>query len=126
MIPALALLWPLSTSAVVVSPVVLRGSLDKDIIRKVVNLSVPAIRQCYQTQLLQEPTLRGELTVHFTITAKGVVGVALIDGPGLSPQVDPCVTSLFAKMRFPAVKDASYKTEIYYPFTFEPPTKEQP
>jgi hypothetical protein len=122
---ALTLALPLTTTALVVQSVVVSGAIDKSIIQKVVFLSVPAIRQCYQKQLLLEPTLRGELTVHFSITPKGIVGMALLDGPGLSPKVDSCVTQIFAKMRFPEIDDSSRRVTVYYPFSFEPPTQEK-
>ena len=126
MLLALALAGPLTTTALVIGTATVIGSLDKKIIAKVVHLSVPAIRSCYQRQLVVEPTLRGELVVHFTITNKGVVGIAMIEGPGLSPKVDPCITTLFAKLRFPEVKEANSKVEVYFPFSFEPPSQEQP
>ena len=125
MLLALALAGPLSTTALVIGTATVKSSIDARLIAKVVHLSVPAIRSCYHKQLLVEPTLRGELTVHFTITNKGVVGLAMIDGPGLSPVVDSCITALFVKLRFPEIKEASDKVEVYFPFSFEPP-QEQP
>jgi hypothetical protein len=118
------LLAPLCAEAIVIGQATVASSLDKRIISKVVFLSVPAIRQCYQAQLLKEPSLRGELTIHFTIMPSGSVGLAMLDGDGLSPAVDTCVTRLFALMKFPAVNGAG-KIEVYFPFSFEPP-KEQP
>jgi outer membrane biosynthesis protein TonB len=52
------------------------GSLTKDQVAKVIAEYMGQIEYCYERQLQKEPTLRGEIRVHFVIDKLGKVATA--------------------------------------------------
>ena len=49
------------------------GSLDKDIIRRIVRAHINEVRYCYEKGLAVDPNLKGRVAVTFTIDAEGKV-----------------------------------------------------
>ncbi len=64
---------------------VVMGSIDKELIRKVIQDHAAQIRYCYETQLAINPRLQGKVAIKWVINA---------DGVGSSPQVDHSLTTL--------------------------------
>jgi hypothetical protein len=64
---------------------VVMGSIDKELIRKVIQDHAAQIRYCYEQQLAVNPRLQGKVSIKWVINA---------DGSGSSPQVDPSATTL--------------------------------
>ena len=58
---------------------VVMGSIDKELIRKVIQDHAAQIRYCYEKQLAINPRLQGKVAIKWVINA---------DGVGSSPQVD--------------------------------------
>lgn len=109
-----------TADAVVVGQTIISGSIDKDIIRTVVRKALPAVRFCYEKQLITQPELTGEITVHFSVNQKGFVNWAYAEESNLPPAVDSCVTKIFIGLRFPAVeKGSGSKVEVHYPISFQ-------
>ena len=50
-----------------------RGSLDKEIIRRIIRRHVNEVRYCYEQELTKKPDLGGRVMVQFTIAASGQV-----------------------------------------------------
>jgi hypothetical protein len=65
-------------------PVVM-GSIDKELIRRVIQEHAAQIRYCYEQQLALNPKLQGKVSIKWVINA---------DGAGSNPQVDSSATSL--------------------------------
>jgi hypothetical protein len=64
---------------------VVMGSIDKELIRKVIQDHAAQIRYCYEQQLAVNPRLQGKVSIKWVINA---------DGSGSSPQVDASATTL--------------------------------
>ena len=104
-----------SASAVAVS-----GSLDVNIIRRIVRAHHNEIRGCYNTALAKDPSVRGRLVVHFVIAANGEVAAAAIGSSEIvDAALDQCVVSKVRRWRFPT-GDNHGVAEVHYPFLLEP------
>ncbi len=64
---------------------VVMGSIDKELIRKVIQDHAAQIRYCYEQQLAINPRLQGKVAIKWIIQA---------DGSGTNPQVDHSATTL--------------------------------
>jgi hypothetical protein len=64
---------------------VVMGSIDKELIRKVIQDHAAQIRYCYEQQLALNPRLQGKVSIKWIIQA---------DGTATSPQVDAGATTL--------------------------------
>jgi outer membrane biosynthesis protein TonB len=96
------------------------GKLPRESVQRVVRSHNPAIRLCYEQALREDPTLKGEVEVAFTIGLDGNVS-ATSTGPKTDlpdPSVVACVKRVFQKMEFPMPEGGVVK--VSYPITFAP------
>ena len=70
---------------VATGPATVMGSIDKELIRKVIQDHAAQIRYCYETQLAINPRLQGKVSIKWIINA---------DGSASSPQIDHSATTL--------------------------------
>ena len=91
------------------------GSIDKDIVRKVVKDNVGKLQYCYEKTLLANPGIEGKVTATFTIAAEGTV--TEVKAAGVHPDVEACVADAVKAFKFPP---SGNKVEVSYPFTFKP------
>jgi hypothetical protein len=91
-----------------------QGDLDKSEIRKVVKNAKPKIASCYETALINAPSLAGTVQVQFFIKPDGTVATA--DASGISPEVATCVASVVKTLVFPKPKGGG-GVQVVYPFT---------
>jgi RNA polymerase sigma factor (sigma-70 family) len=105
------------------------GSLDKDQIRRAMRRIIPAMTDCYNKLLDDEPRAVGRLEFHFTI--KDVGGVGRIsdatilpkgtdDGTPelIAPLTEQCMLNAIGEASFPAPEGGD--VVVTYPFTFAP------
>ena len=97
------------------------GSLNKDILRRILRRAVPSIKFCYEMQLIDNPTLSGEVTVSFAISPKGEVSTTTIT-QGLLPEMDACIAKKIQQLSFPASQDGKIVV-VSHPFSFAPAPK---
>lgn len=84
------------------SEIRVQGSLEADLIQRVVRRAMPQIRYCYQRELTKNPSLRGQMTVKFLISPSGKVASATSKESTLdSSSVEACVSGRFMRMVFP-------------------------
>lgn len=96
-----------------------RGSLDKDVIRRVIRKSQNQVRYCYERALVNNPELAGRITVKFVISAEGNVIKAAIASTSLENEgVEKCVVRVVRRMRFPAPQGGGIVV-VNYPFIFK-------
>jgi hypothetical protein len=96
------------------------GSIDPELIRKVVHEHRAQIRTCYETQLTSRPSLAGKLVSAWTIDQSGSVTEAHTQESTLrDPSVEGCVTSKIKTWRFPIPKGGG-EVFVTYPFIFTP------
>jgi len=96
------------------------GSIDPELIRKVVHEHRAQIRTCYETQLNSKPNLAGKLVSAWTIDQGGTVTEAHTQESTLRDHtVEQCVASKIKTWRFPIPKGGG-EVFVTYPFIFTP------
>jgi TonB family protein len=96
-----------------------RGSLDKEIIRRVVRRHINEVRFCYELEARKNPPLAGRVSVQFTISPEGKVDRSALQSSTLGdPRVENCVVTAFRRWEFP--KPAGGVVVVTYPFNFGP------
>lgn len=95
-----------------------RGSLDKEIIRRVVRLHMNEVKYCYDKELLTKPRLEGRVSVQFLISGAGqVLSSALQSSTMGSLQVEKCVVDAIKRWEFPKPEGGGVAI-VSYPFNF--------
>lgn len=80
------------------------SSLTADmVVRKVLSAYMGGLKRCYKRELTTNPTIRGNLTLRFTVNESGRTVAPRVDGP--DDALDECVSGLMASWRFPIPKD---------------------
>ena len=99
-------------------PVVRHGSLDREIIQRVVRRHTSELKFCYEMKLTAQPKLSGRLMVEFTIGPSGqVLAAVLVYSSMANTQVENCVLQAVRRWDFPKPKDGGLVV-IVYPFQF--------
>jgi hypothetical protein len=97
-----------------------RGTLDKEIIRRIVRRHLNEVKYCYDQALVKQPKLDGRLVAQFTIAGNGQVIASLKSSSTLgSPAVEMCVVNAIKRWEFPAPTGGGLAI-VTYPFTFSP------
>ena len=87
---------------VVPGPVLVRGSLDKLVIRRTLRGHLDELRACYLPALKKKPELSGRVTVQFTISPAGKVIKSELQKSRLKDdRVEKCVVKAFRGWEFP-------------------------
>jgi hypothetical protein len=101
-------------------PVGLRGSLDKDDIRRIVRGHISEIRVCYEAQMGPPPYPRGRVSTRFAIAASGRVESSCIaDSTVKNPRIDRCIVDAILKWEFPRPIGGRWVL-VEYPFRLIP------
>lgn len=94
------------------------GSLDKEIIRRVIRKHRREIKFCYEQQLQKNKALAGQVTMNFTISATGNVIAAKTKKSTLNnTAVESCMASKIRRWVFPEPKGGGIVI-VNYPFNF--------
>jgi TonB family protein len=99
---------------------VVKGTIDKDIIRQIIRNHHNEVRHCYNQGLTRDPNLQGRVAVMFTIGPAGTVPSAAVSENTLGDHnVGTCVAGAVRRWKFP--KPATGGTAmVTYPFAFSP------
>ncbi len=96
-----------------------RGSLDREVIRRTIQRQLNALRHCYERELQSDPKLAGRVVVRFVIDASGAVTAAVIAESTLNnAKVEKCLLKIFSRMVFPKI-DGGGQVQVNYPLTFQ-------
>ena len=96
------------------------GTLDKEIIRRIVRRHLNEVKFCYQNALTRRPSLEGRLVTQFTIAPSGRVLAAVVQSSSLKEvSVEACVVNAIKRWEFPA-PDHGGMAMVSYPFSFAP------
>jgi TonB family protein len=107
------------SSAIMSSEAVVEGSLDGELIRKVIQRNLAQVKYCYQLALQANPKLAGRIVVRFTIGANGSVRKAEIVGGTLREAVfEQCLLTRVRSWLFPSPKGGA-EVVVTYPFVFK-------
>ena len=84
---------------------VIMGSLDKEIIRRVVREHMNEIKYCYERQLNTNPGLAGKVSMKWVIQGRGrVQAVSVASTTVKNTKVESCLASRIKRWRFPKPK----------------------
>ncbi|MBN8614177.1 MAG: AgmX/PglI C-terminal domain-containing protein, partial [Deltaproteobacteria bacterium] len=96
-----------------------RGSLSREVIRRVIRRHINEVRFCYEQELAQRPDLAGRVTVSFIISATGAVQTASVANTTLNnARVETCVAGAVRRWTFPA-PDGGGAVLVNYPFVLD-------
>lgn len=96
-----------------------RGSLSREVIRRVIQRHIGEVRFCYERALQDRPTLAGRVNVQFVISPTGAVQTASIADSDLNaPAVDACIANAVRRWTFPAPEGGGIVV-VTYPFTLQ-------
>jgi len=100
------------------APVIL-GSLDKEIIRRVIRENIAQIKYCYERELTRTPGLAGKVQVKFVIGAQGNVQSAVVAESSMNNKsAEACMTGKVRQWLFPKPKGGGIVI-VTYPFIFK-------
>jgi len=96
-----------------------QGSLDRDIVRRIIRQHLNEVKYCYEQQLPRHPDLAGRISVQFTIASGGNVTASLMQSSSLNNvAVESCIVQAVRRWEFPA--RPSGMTIVSYPFVLVP------
>ncbi len=93
-----------------------RGSLSREVIRRVIRRHINEVRFCYEQELNARPDLEGRVQVSFIISPTGAVQSATIGSSTISnARVEGCIAQAVRRWTFPA-PDGGGVVGVNYPF----------
>lgn len=104
------------------SETVVLGSMDPDVIRRILREHIPQFRSCYQKELNRNRSqdISGTIRLVFTIGASGAVSRAGVDGRTRLPgNVKGCVVNVLRGIQFPSPMGGG-TVDVKQPFNFYP------
>ncbi len=103
---------------VVTGDAVVMGSIDKELIRKVIQEHASQIRYCYEQQLALNPRLQGKVSIKWIIQADGTATNPQVEGSATTlenAQIHECMMSRITSWQFPKPKGGGIAV-ITYPW----------
>jgi pSer/pThr/pTyr-binding forkhead associated (FHA) protein len=97
---------------------VVMGSIDKELIRKVIQDHAAQIRYCYEQQLAVNPRLQGKVSIKWVINGDGSASNPQVDGSGTTLEdgkVHECMMARITSWQFPKPKGGGIAV-ITYPW----------
>ncbi|HEU4383789.1 MAG TPA: adventurous gliding motility protein GltG [Anaeromyxobacteraceae bacterium] len=94
------------------------GSIDKELIRKVIQEHASQIRYCYEQELQRDPKLEGKVSIRWIINAEGRVQGTQVDTGATTlqnGQIHSCMMDRIASWEFPKPKGGGIAV-ITYPW----------
>jgi TonB family protein len=99
-----------------------RGSLDKEIIRRIVRLHMNEVKYCYEKALTTQAGLSGRISVQFAIGQNGQVFSSVLQTSSMgNARVENCVVSAVRRWEFPKPSGGGMAI-VVYPFNFSSPS----
>jgi len=99
-------------------PVIGAGSLDKELIRKVIHANRGMVRGCYESALKDAPKLSGKVFIKFTISPTGEVSTAEVGNDEVhDASLSKCLVTSVKSWKFPEPKGGGVVI-VTYPFVF--------
>jgi hypothetical protein len=96
-----------------------RGSLSKEVIRRVIQRHINEVRFCYEQELNTRPDLSGRVQVKFIVSPSGAVQAANVESSTLgAARAETCIAAAVRRWTFPA-PDGGGIVIVSYPFVLE-------
>jgi TonB family protein len=97
-----------------------RGSLDKEIIRRIIRRHINEVKYCYEQELTKKPELGGRIMVQFTIAASGQVIASVLQNSTMgNARVENCTVQAVRRWEFPKPLGGGIVI-VSYPFVLTP------
>ncbi|MGO8969515.1 MAG: adventurous gliding motility protein GltG [Myxococcaceae bacterium] len=107
--------------AIAASEPEITGSIDRELIRRVVRSHLDQLRYCYEVQLTKNPKLSGKVAVKWVVTEQGTVSSSVvIQTTTGNNELDTCVAGRVLTWVFPKPKGGGVAV-VTYPFVFKEP-----
>ncbi len=98
-----------------------KGSLSKEVIRRIVHRHINEVKFCYERQLAQRPDLSGRVAIKFIISGTGAVQMAAVANSTLGdPGVENCIAQAVRRWTFPQPEGGGIVI-VTYPFQLTSP-----
>jgi TonB family protein len=95
-----------------------RGSLDKEIIRRIIRRHINEVKYCYERELVKKANLAGRVSIQFTIAATGQVIASVLQSSTMGNiRVENCVVQAVRRWEFPKPRGGGIVI-VSYPFNF--------
>ena len=95
-----------------------RGSLDKELIRRIIRRHINEVKFCYERELTRNAGLQGRVMVQFTISGTGSVMASIVQSSTLgNPGVEQCIAGAVRRWEFP--KPQGGIVVVTYPFVLK-------
>ena len=109
---------PIKIRAMTLGTATVRGSLDKDIIRRVVHLHMNEVKYCYDKELVHKTGLEGRISIQFVISPQGLVLSSVLQSSTMgNVSVEKCVVDAAKRWEFPKPTGGGIAI-VAYPFNF--------
>ena len=96
-----------------------RGSLDKEIIRRIIRRHINEVKFCYERELVKTPNLMGRVMVQFTIAGTGGVIASIVQASTVNnPSVEQCIAQAVRRWEFPKPQGGGIVV-VTYPFVLK-------
>jgi TonB family protein len=97
-----------------------RGSLQKELVRRAVRRHINEVRYCYEQAREVRSSRGGRIVVQFTVGASGtVIASTLLSSTLSDASTDACIVAALKRWEFPAPPDG-HLAIVRYPFEFFP------
>jgi FHA domain len=107
--------------AIAASDPEITGSIDRELIRRVVRSHIDQLRYCYEVQLTKNPKLSGKVAVKWVVTEQGTVSSSVVAQTTTgNNELDTCVAGRVLTWVFPKPKGGGVAV-VTYPFIFKEP-----
>lgn len=95
------------------------GSIDPELLRKILKEYIPQFRYCYQNELSYHPNLSGTIQLDFTLNAQGKVVNTNVKSKGsqFSQSGINCIAGVLKSIAFPAPKGGG-QVDVRQPLNF--------
>lgn len=95
-----------------------RGSLDKELIRRIIRRHINEVKFCYEKELTRMPNLEGRVMIQFTISPTGAVAASFVQSSTMNnPTVEQCIAAAVRRWEFP--KPQGGIVIVTYPFVLK-------
>jgi pSer/pThr/pTyr-binding forkhead associated (FHA) protein len=96
-----------------------RGSLDKEIIRRIIRRHLNEVKFCYEKELMKKQDLFGRVMIQFTISGTGSVLASAVQNSTMnSPSVEQCIAQSVRRWEFPKPQGGGIVI-VSYPFVLK-------
>ena len=97
-----------------------RGTLDKEIVRRIIRRHINEVKYCYELGLARRRALDGRVVVQFTIASSGQVIASVLGSSTLGDaKVESCVVQTVRRWEFPRPLGGGLVI-VSYPFVLSP------